>query len=155
MKIGNEDVKLYLGGSEVTSIYLGTSQVYSGGSEPTPPISWVSYNENQEVPTGDTIYAIRVNTNAVSPTGGESMDFSDGRSILYDMWGNWKYLDANMQSHNLTIDQDGYVSMEFDNGATITWSSVNTNNSAPYYFPFDCELNYQAPDDSGGGDWGD
>lgn len=36
MKIGNEDVKLYLGGSEVTSIYLGTSQVYSGDSTPTP-----------------------------------------------------------------------------------------------------------------------
>lgn len=37
MKIGNEDVKLYLGSAEVEKIYLGTEQVYSGGSEPTPP----------------------------------------------------------------------------------------------------------------------
>lgn len=37
MKIGNEDVKLYLGSAEISNIYLGTEQVYSGGSEPTPP----------------------------------------------------------------------------------------------------------------------
>ena len=34
MKIGNEDVKLYLGSAEVEKIYLGTEQVYGG--EPTP-----------------------------------------------------------------------------------------------------------------------
>lgn len=35
MKIGNEDVKLYLGDSEVEKIYLGTEQVFEG-EEPTP-----------------------------------------------------------------------------------------------------------------------
>ena len=146
MKIGTNDIsKIYLGGSEINSIYLGTTQVYSGGSSPEPS-GWVSYHENQEVPTGDTIYGIRVDTNAVSPTGGESMDFSDGRSILYSATSHkWQYLDTNLSTHDLTIDQDGYISMKFSNGATITFSSVNTNYSAPYYFPFDCELNYQAP----------
>ena len=37
MKLGNEDVKLYLGDSEVEKIYLGTEQVYGGGSEPEEP----------------------------------------------------------------------------------------------------------------------
>ena len=36
MKIGNEDVKLYLGDISVDKLYLGTEQVYGGG-EPTPP----------------------------------------------------------------------------------------------------------------------
>ena len=36
MKIGNEDVKLYLGSVEVEKIYLGTEQVYEGDSTPTP-----------------------------------------------------------------------------------------------------------------------
>lgn len=35
MKIGNEDVKLYLGSAEVEKIYLGTEQVYEG-EEPNP-----------------------------------------------------------------------------------------------------------------------
>lgn len=38
MKIGTNDIsKIYLGGSEISKIMLGTNQVYSGGSEPTPP----------------------------------------------------------------------------------------------------------------------
>lgn len=37
MKIGNEDVKLYLGSAEIEKIYLGTSQVYESGDTPTPP----------------------------------------------------------------------------------------------------------------------
>lgn len=142
MKIGTNDIsKIYLGGSEINSIYLGTTQVYSGGSSPAPLTGWVTYYQNQEVPTGDTIYGIRVDTNAVSPIGGESMDFSDGRTILYDMQGNWKYLDTNMQVHNLEPDENGFVSMGFldTSGATITWTS-NENNG--YNFPFDCELYY-------------
>ena len=35
MKIGNEDVKLYLGSAEVDKVYLGTTQVYPS-EEPTP-----------------------------------------------------------------------------------------------------------------------
>lgn len=140
IKFGNNDTKLYLGANEVSSIYLGSTQVYDGGDTPTPS-GWVSYYENQEVPTGDTIYGIRVDTNAVSPIGGESMEFSDGRTILYDMQGNWKYLDTNMQVHNLEPDENGFVSMGFldTSGATITWTS-NENNG--YNFPFDCELYY-------------
>ena len=42
MKIGNEDAKLYLGGSEVDKIYLGTEQVY-GGSTATP--KWIATYE--------------------------------------------------------------------------------------------------------------
>ena len=38
MKIGTNDIsKIYLGGVEVSNIYLGTSQVYDGGDTPTPP----------------------------------------------------------------------------------------------------------------------
>ena len=37
MKIGNENVKLYLGSAEIEKIYLGTSQVYESGDTPTPP----------------------------------------------------------------------------------------------------------------------
>lgn len=45
MKIGTNDIsKIYLGGVEVSNIYLGTSQVYDGGSEPTPPTP-VPYDE--------------------------------------------------------------------------------------------------------------
>ena len=36
IKFGNNDTKLYLGANEVTSIYLGSTQVYSGDT-PTPP----------------------------------------------------------------------------------------------------------------------
>lgn len=38
MKIGNENVKLYLGDSEVEKIYLGTEQVYEGDGAPKPSI---------------------------------------------------------------------------------------------------------------------
>lgn len=36
MKIGNNDIKLYLGSAEIEKIYLGTSEVYEE-EEPTPP----------------------------------------------------------------------------------------------------------------------
>ena len=37
MKIGNEDVKIYLGSAEIEKIYLGTEDVYESGDTPTPP----------------------------------------------------------------------------------------------------------------------
>lgn len=46
MKIGNEDVKLYLGSAEIEKIYLGTEQVYDGGSEPTPPTPPHDYSQD-------------------------------------------------------------------------------------------------------------
>lgn len=35
MKLGENDIKLYLGSAEVAKVYLGTTQVYPS-EEPTP-----------------------------------------------------------------------------------------------------------------------
>ena len=57
MKIGNEDVKLYLGSAEISNIYLGTEQVYSGGSEPTPPHDYSQdYLTIESLQDNNTVY---------------------------------------------------------------------------------------------------
>ena len=37
MKLGNNDITLKLGSADVSAAYLGSTLVYSGGSQPTPP----------------------------------------------------------------------------------------------------------------------
>lgn len=58
IKFGNNDTKLYLGANEVTSIYLGSTQVYSGDT-PTPPTP-VPYDEQyltiESTSNNNTIY---------------------------------------------------------------------------------------------------
>ena len=67
MKLGNEDVKLYLGDSEVEKIYLGTEQVYSGGDTPTPPTP-VPYDEQYF-----TTESLEEGDNEISFTMGDGM----------------------------------------------------------------------------------
>lgn len=65
IKFGNNDTKLYLGANEVSSIYLGSTQVYDGGDTPTPP-----------TPSYDTQYFTTESTsdnNTISFTMGTGM----------------------------------------------------------------------------------
>ena len=71
MKLGNEDVKLYLGDSEVEKIYLGTEQVYGG--EPTPVPYDEQYLTIESLENNNTIY-LRASNTAITKTISASTD---------------------------------------------------------------------------------
>lgn len=70
MKIGNEDAKLYLGGSEVDKIYLGTEQVYGGSTRLPSGYTEVEYirnsNYNAYINTGVILFDNRQNTYSIT-----------------------------------------------------------------------------------------
>ena len=74
MKIGENDIsKVYLGGSEITSICLGSTSIYSGGSQPTPSefhtISGTSYYS-------DETFNIKINLQDVTVSADTNGDWS-------------------------------------------------------------------------------
>lgn len=76
IKFGNNDTKLYLGANEVTSIYLGSTQVYSGDT-PTPPTP-TPYDEQyltiESTSNNNTIYWKKQTSNSQGKTISASTD---------------------------------------------------------------------------------
>lgn len=57
MKLGNNDITLKVGSADVSAAYLGSTLVYSGGSQPTPTLQWVEFNSGDSI-TGLDIYGV-------------------------------------------------------------------------------------------------
>lgn len=76
IKFGNNDTKLYLGANEVTSIYLGSTQVYSGDT-PTPPTP-TPYDEQyltiESTSNNNTIYWLNPRGDGMNKTISASID---------------------------------------------------------------------------------
>lgn len=59
VKIGNNDITLKLGSSDVTAAYIGDTLVYSGGTPPTPTLQWVTFSNGDTIPSDLQIYGIK------------------------------------------------------------------------------------------------
>ena len=84
MKIGNNDITLKLGSSDVSAAYLGSTLVYSGGSQPTPTLQWVEFNSGDDI-SGLDVYGVSGNaydlSNTFSSAGGV-IQFDFSRNIV-------------------------------------------------------------------------
>ena len=58
IKIGNSDITLKLGSSDVTAAYIGDALVYSGGTQPQT-LQWVTFSNGDTIPSGLQIYGIK------------------------------------------------------------------------------------------------
>ena len=58
VKIGNSDITLKLGSSDVTAAYIGDTLVYSGGTQPQT-LQWVTFSNGDTIPSDLQIYGIR------------------------------------------------------------------------------------------------
>lgn len=105
MKIGELDVsKIYLGGSEISKIMLGTNQVYSGGSEPTP----TPYDE--QYLTFDIVSGGTINWVAKG---------SQPRTISYSLDGG--------DSWSSITSSTAVTSFNVNAGDKVLWKGTNTN----------------------------
>lgn len=59
VKIGNNDITLKLGSSDVTAAYIGDTLVYSGGTPPTPTLQWVTFSNGDTIPSDLQIYGTK------------------------------------------------------------------------------------------------
>ena len=66
VKIGNNDITLKLGSSDVTAAYIGDTLVYSGGTPPTPTLQWVTFSNGDTIPSDLQIYGIKGVVNDLS-----------------------------------------------------------------------------------------
>ena len=58
VKIGNSDITLKLGSSDVTAAYIGDTLVYSGGTQPQT-LQWVTFSNGDTIPSDLQIYGIK------------------------------------------------------------------------------------------------
>lgn len=96
MKLGENDIKLYLGSAEVDKVYLGTSQIYP--STPPTPVTrqWVSYTAGTSInDITDNVYGIRITLdNLLELVGGGGIldiEFKDF-SIVIDYKNSLVYI---------------------------------------------------------------
>lgn len=138
VKIGNNDITLKLGSSDVTAAYIGDTLVYSGGTPPTPTLQWVTFTN--ELPPHDEsnmtqIYGIRFNSLDVDTCGESISIFNEVTETSATINGagrgkvnfySWDGCDA-ISSSNEDIE------MDFTNGYTDDCGNVT---EPPYYL--DC-----------------
>ena len=65
VKIGNSDITLKLGSSDVTAAYIGDTLVYSGGTQPQT-LQWVTFSNGDTIPSDLQIYGIKGIVNDLS-----------------------------------------------------------------------------------------
>ena len=74
MKIGENDIsKVYLGGTEITSICLGSTSIYSGGSQPTPS---ESHTISGTSTYSDETFTLKINLQNVTVSADTNGDWS-------------------------------------------------------------------------------
>ena len=112
VKIGNNDITLKLGSSDVTAAYIGDTLVYSGGTPPTPTLQWVTFSNGDTIPSDLQIYGIK--------------------GVVNDLWRVF-----NDYSDNILVEQDrdkynaifgGYAT------ACYTENYIVSNTSVEYIF---------------------
>lgn len=73
IKIGNSDITLKLGSSDVTAAYIGDTLVYSGGTQPQT-LQWVTFSNGDTIPSDLQIYGIKGIVNDLSIVFSEYTD---------------------------------------------------------------------------------
>lgn len=127
MNIGTNNIsKIYLGGVEVSNIYLGASQVYEGGDTPTPPTP----EPSTDVPLSNN-FAVKVNGEWY-----ESMDYISSideiESYLGTMNGDMGISSSDVEelaigNNTNDINLDG-ESWESCTGLTLAQNVTNTSD---------------------------
>ncbi|WP_295590144.1 hypothetical protein [uncultured Methanobrevibacter sp.] len=85
VKIGNNDITLKLGSSDVTAAYIGDTLVYSGGTQPQT-LQWVTFSNGDTIPSDLQIYGIK---GIVNDLGRVFIDFLE--DIFVEDAGRNKY----------------------------------------------------------------
>lgn len=123
MKIGNEDVKLYLGSVEVEKIYLGTEQVYEGDSTPTP---------STDVPLDNT-FAVKYQ--GMWREGYEPISYIEDIEMQLGGIGvsdPYEVEELSIGNQTISINLDGY---RFENCTGLTLAPSVADTSDIHNFP--------------------
>lgn len=121
VKIGNNDITLKLGSSDVTAAYIGNTLVYSGGTPPTPTLQWVTFSNGDTIPSDLDIYGIKGVVNDLSTV------FDDNFQDIF-------IEDAGRNKYNVIIggyttscyNEDGIVS---NTSVEYTFSNIGCSDS--------------------------
>ena len=82
INLGNNDITLKVDSTDVSAVYLGSTLVYSGGSQPTPTLQWVEFNSGDDI-SGLDVYGVSGNAYDLSTTfngGGLEIAFDFSRN---------------------------------------------------------------------------
>ena len=111
VKIGNSDITLKLGSSDVTAAYIGDTLVYSGGTQPQT-LQWVTFSNGDTIPSDLQIYGVK--------------------GIVNDLWKVF-----NEYSDNILFEPDkGNYTIYIGGFTTACYSenSIISNTSVEYIF---------------------
>jgi len=138
MKLGENDIKLYLGSAEVDKVYLGTSQIYP--STPPTPVTrqWVSYTAGTPInDITDNVYGIRITLdNLIELFGGGAIlyiEFNDF-AIVIDYENSLAYIrdetDETPIEYDFQSDFEVILSDYGFNGETIIFMYLNGSDGS-------------------------
>lgn len=128
MKLGENDIKLYLGSAEVAKVYLGTTQVYPS-EEPTPVTrQWVSYTAGTPINTiTDNVYGIRISLNDL----GGLFDTGSNFSVEFTPQSAQNAFAVVLDSSNATYITDGSdetpIDYDFESDFEVIFSDYGFN----------------------------
>lgn len=146
VKIGNSDITLKLGSSDVTAAYIGDTLVYSGGTPPTP--EWITLNSGDTIPSG-YVYGFKGDsqqvgliTNNILEIGTDSnncVTFGHGAPTRAPQFTAYFYLISSGTPSYIDSWDSGLGTFIFSDYAS---SGVNVyyNENGTKTVPFDCQL---------------
>lgn len=141
VKIGNSDITLKLGSSDVTAAYIGSTLVYGGSTPQT--LQWVSFSAGDTVPSGD-VYGIKVSgATAYASKIAFNFYFINGSNDLnvYNGARNRWYYDAyNCSLYEIELGEknDDFTLMFNTIYSGIGSFTVDTSKTTA--IPYDCQL---------------
>jgi len=142
VKIGNSDITLKLGSSDVTAAYIGDTLVYSGGTQPQT-LQWVEFTAGDAVPSGD-VYGIKVSGATAFPSiigSGSFFFINDSNDLnVYNGARNRWYYDSNncgTYENELGFRDDNWELM-FNTVCGVDYYLVDTSETT--VIPYDCQL---------------
>lgn len=91
VKIGNSDITLKLGSSDVTAAYIGDTLVYSGGTQPQT-LQWVTFSNGDTIPSDLDVYGVSgISQNLLDTYGysGSYLQFHPSKTYVeYDIYNS-------------------------------------------------------------------
>lgn len=141
IKIGNSNITLKLGSSDVTAAYIGSTLVYSGGSTPQT-LQWVSFSAGDTVPSGD-VYGIKV-SGATAYASKIAFNFyfindSNDLNVYNGAKYRWYYDSYNCGTYENELGfRDDNWELMFNTVCGVDYYSVDTSKTT--VIPYDCQL---------------